>query len=152
MLYGDPGKVTSVVMVSGKSWRISLEALRALIESDRDLRTKILADLRSAMGEYAENIFLVGRATIVERTARWLVLTCSALEIEVLHLKHEALAEVLGVHRPSITIALQTLEGLGLIRSTRRSILIRDMRGLETLAKWIRGANPESKVAVASAQ
>ena len=151
MLYGDPGKVTSVVLVSGKSWRISVKALRGLVESNAHLRARVLGDLRAAMGEYAESIFLAGRATIVERTARWLVLTCCALEIEALNLKHDALAEVLGVHRPSITIALQTLEGMGLIRSTRRSIRIRDMNGLETLAKRV-PANAGSKETFVSAQ
>lgn len=44
---------------------------------------------------------------------------------------HDTLAEFLGVHRPSITYALQALCDTGAIGSERRRILIRDRKALE---------------------
>ena len=48
---------------------------------------------------------------------------------------HDALAEVLGVRRPSVTTGLQVLEGRHLIRSTRRAIVVLDPQGLAEVAR-----------------
>lgn len=44
---------------------------------------------------------------------------------------HDVLAEFLGVHRPSVTYALQALAATGIIALGRRSIIIRDRAALE---------------------
>ena len=51
-----------------------------------------------------------------------------------LTITHEFLAIMLGVRRPGVTVALQLLEGHGLIRATRGQIAIRDREGLMMLA------------------
>jgi CRP-like cAMP-binding protein len=43
---------------------------------------------------------------------------------------HDVLAEFLGVHRPSVTYALQALAATGIIALGRRSIIIRDREAL----------------------
>ena len=43
---------------------------------------------------------------------------------------HDVLAEFLGVHRPSVTYALQALAATGTIALERRSIIVRDRDGL----------------------
>jgi len=43
---------------------------------------------------------------------------------------HDVLSEFLGVHRPSVTYALQALAATGTIALERRSIIIRDRDGL----------------------
>lgn len=43
---------------------------------------------------------------------------------------HDVLSEFLGVHRPSVTYALQALAATGTISLERRSIIIRDRDGL----------------------
>ena len=47
-----------------------------------------------------------------------------------LPLAHKFLAIMLGVHRPSVTVALQALERKGLIRAGREVITITDRQGL----------------------
>lgn len=47
---------------------------------------------------------------------------------------HDVLAEFLGVHRPSVTYALQALAQTGVIALARRSVIITDRAGLETHA------------------
>ena len=44
---------------------------------------------------------------------------------------HDVLAEFLGVHRPSVTYALQALAATGTVSLERRSIIIHDRNGLE---------------------
>jgi DNA-binding GntR family transcriptional regulator len=43
---------------------------------------------------------------------------------------HDTLAEFLGVHRPSVTYALQALAADGAIALERRSIIVRDRAAL----------------------
>jgi hypothetical protein len=57
---------------------------------------------------------------------------------------HEFLAVMLGVRRPGVTVALQLLEGRGLIRATRGEITLRDRDGLVALADSGYGA-PEAE-------
>jgi DNA-binding MarR family transcriptional regulator len=49
---------------------------------------------------------------------------------EVLPITQNLLAEMLGVHRPSITHAAQALERAGLIARGRRQVTIRNRQGL----------------------
>jgi Crp-like helix-turn-helix protein len=47
----------------------------------------------------------------------------------------DLVSEMLGVRRPSISTALQVLEGRPFIRSTRRLIVLLDLEGLARLAR-----------------
>jgi Mn-dependent DtxR family transcriptional regulator len=52
-----------------------------------------------------------------------------------LRLTQEFIAQMLGVHRPSVSIAMGALQRAGLIeRVSRGTIVIRDRRGLEEAA------------------
>jgi CRP-like cAMP-binding protein len=69
---------------------------------------------------------------IAERLARWLLLSLDRQGNERLQVTHEFMAQMLGTHRPSVTLALATLEQAGLIhRAGRRRIDVLDRRGLE---------------------
>ena len=48
-----------------------------------------------------------------------------------LPLTHEFLAEMLGVQRPTVSVALRTLQGAGLIGQRRGVITVTDRPGLE---------------------
>ena len=81
-----------------------------------------------------DNASYGSRGTIVERLARWLLQASQRLRSKHLALTHDVLAEILGVRRPSVSTALAVIEGKGLIRSTRRAIVVLDPEGLEKLA------------------
>ena len=70
--------------------------------------------------------------SIEERLARWILMSDDRWDASDLPLTHEVLALILSVRRPSITDALHALEGRGLIRNQRGSIVVRDRHGLET--------------------
>ena len=50
---------------------------------------------------------------------------------DVLPLKQQFLAEMLGVHRPAVTIAAGALQRAGVIRYTRGKVTVLDRKGLE---------------------
>ena len=125
----------AAVQVAGTAWRITVDSLRQRADADAELRRLLLAHIGSALRELADTISYSGRATIVERLARWLLQATQRLGSRQIALTHDALAEILGVRRPSISVALQTLEERRVIRSTRRAIVVLDVDGLAEQAR-----------------
>jgi CRP-like cAMP-binding protein/CheY-like chemotaxis protein len=136
ILLGDriaPGH--TVVQAAGSAWRIPATDLHRLAESNGDLRRHLLGQIGAALRHLADTASYSGRATIVERLARWLLQATYRVGNRRLELTHDVLAEILGVRRPSVTTGLQTLEGRRLIRSTRRAVVVLDSEGLAELAR-----------------
>ena len=66
-----------------------------------------------------------------ERCARWLLMTHDRVEGDVLLLKQQFLAEMLGVHRPAVTLAAGALQKAGIIRYSRGKVTVLDRAALE---------------------
>jgi CRP-like cAMP-binding protein len=114
--------------------RMSAHRFRAACDDLRGLRTM--------MGRYTSWTY-TGMAQWVacarlheahERMARWLLMCHDRLEGHTLSLTHEFLAQMLGVLRPTVTIAAGTLQKAGLIRYSRGVVTILDRHGLEQAA------------------
>jgi CRP-like cAMP-binding protein len=69
-----------------------------------------------------------------ERLARWLLMAADRVEGNELPLSHKFLALMLGVQRPAVTVAVQSLARKGLIRAGREAIIISDRKGLVGLS------------------
>jgi len=69
-----------------------------------------------------------------ERCARWLLMTHDRVDGDVVPLKQQFLAEMLGVHRPAVTIAAGALQKAGVIRYSRGKVTVIDREGLEDAA------------------
>jgi CRP-like cAMP-binding protein len=125
----------TMVQAAGSAWRIPADTLQRLAENDVVLRRHLLRQAAMVLRQLADTVSYSGRATIVERLARWLLQATYRLGNRRLDLTHDVLADILGVRRPSITTGLQTLEGRHLIRSTRRAIVVLDPEGLAEVAR-----------------
>src|SRR3954463_15497793 len=71
---------------------------------------------------------------ITDPYSRWILMTDDRLDGGELPLTHDFLSMMLGVRRPGVTIAVQNLEGNGLIRAKRGGITVLDRTGLEEVA------------------
>jgi CRP-like cAMP-binding protein len=71
-----------------------------------------------------------GRHSIKQRLARWLLLMRDRFDDDILPITQDILAAMLGVLRPTITVAARELERDGLITRGRRQITIIDRKGL----------------------
>ena len=135
-LIGEPGVASElVVQVPGSAWRISTATLQRLAALHPALQRHLLDQAGVALRQIVDGASYNGRATINERLARWLLQASFRLGTRQLAITHEALSEMLGVRRPSISTGLQLLEGRHLIRSTRRLIILLDLEGLARLAR-----------------
>jgi CRP-like cAMP-binding protein len=66
-----------------------------------------------------------------ERLCRWLKMTQNRVGADTFPMRQEFLAYMLGVHRPSVSIAANALKKDGLIRYERGTLTILDTKGLE---------------------
>jgi CRP-like cAMP-binding protein len=71
-----------------------------------------------------------GAHSAKERLARWLLMMRDRSDDDALPVTQNLLAEMLGVQRPTISIAARELEHAGLIERGRRQVRILDWRGL----------------------
>jgi len=125
----------TMVQAGGRAWRIPAAVLRCAIERSPALRRHLMGHVAHALRQIVDTSMFNGRATIIERLARWLLQASHRLSSTRLIFTHDALSKILGVRPPSVSVGLQILEGKRLIRSTRRAIDLLDMDGLAALAR-----------------
>lgn len=117
------------------------EALRIPASSFRELSHR-LPTLRAVLGRYLAFLFVQTsqcgacnlRHPVKERLARWLLLARKALAADDIPLTHEAVSQLLGVRRASITECLEAFQSEGLIGMRRRFIRIEDAQKLEHMS------------------
>jgi CRP-like cAMP-binding protein len=123
-----------VVQVGGPWLRIRVGALREAIQNSPVLRDLLLRYVHIFMLTISRTALSNGTYSIEERLARWLLMSHDRLEGDDLPLTHEFLSLMLGVQRSSVTLAVQAVEGYGMIRARRALITMRDRGRLLELA------------------
>jgi CRP-like cAMP-binding protein len=97
---------------------------------------------REVIGVYAQaNLLQIMQSAacnalhdVQQRCCRWLLQTHDRVDGDEFLLKHEFLAVMLGVHRPTVTVVLRTLQRAGLISSRYGRIRILQRKRLEAAA------------------
>jgi len=131
LLSQEASPSTGFVQMPGEALRIAWSDLTRAMEEFPAIHAACLYGAGMLMRQITDTAWSNARATLAERTARWILLCYERMGTETLAMTHEFLALMLGVRRPGVTIALQTLEGAGIIRNTRGKIIARDTRLLE---------------------
>ena len=123
-----------LVQVAGEAKRVPAEAFQELAKELPALE-KILHTYTLALMNQASQLVACNRLhSLEQRCAKWLLTTHDHLDSQELPLTQEFLAIMLGVRRPGVTVAAQTLQDAGLIKYRRGRIAITDRRGLEMVA------------------
>ena len=130
--------------VPGSASRLGVDDLRTALRDSPSLHEHLLRYAEAFNVQVAYTALSHGSYTIEERLARWLLMCHDRLDGDDLPLVHEFLSMMLGVRRPGVTIAVQTLEGTGAIKATRGHIIIRDREMLEEAANGSYGV-PEAE-------
>jgi CRP-like cAMP-binding protein len=132
----EPGPTggQAIVQIEGRFARVPAHLLRARFQEDAVLRERVLAFTSVFLSQITQNLVCNRLHAIEQRLAKWLLIVRDRMDGNELHLTHDFLAHMLGIHRPGVSIAVQALEMDGLIRHTRHQITIEDREGLEERA------------------
>jgi CRP-like cAMP-binding protein len=98
--------------------------------------------LRAGLGLYMVAMFtLVSQSaacnrlhSLEERCARWILMTHDRVDADTFPLTQEFLSTMLGVRRPSVTVAAGMLQKAGFITYSRGNMTVVDRAGLEASA------------------
>jgi CRP-like cAMP-binding protein len=122
------------MQVEGASYRIAAADLQAAIDASPSLRKSLLRYVQAFATQVTYTALSNALHSVEERLARWLLMSHDRQDSDEIPLTHDFLALMLAVRRPSVTIALHSLEGLGLIKATRGLVVIRKRLELEQFA------------------
>ncbi|HWB48111.1 MAG TPA: Crp/Fnr family transcriptional regulator [Stellaceae bacterium] len=122
------------VQVAGHGVRLSADAFRRIIAMCPSLNHLLLRYTLALMDQMAQTAACNRTHAIEERCARWLLMTHDRVYANEFPLTQEFLAQMLGVRRPSVSIAAGMLAKAGLISYVRGRITIIDREGLEAAA------------------
>jgi CRP-like cAMP-binding protein len=120
LLVQIPGSATKMPRASFRGAIQSMPSFRSLLETYAE------AFLEQVMVSAACN----GAHDLKQRLSRWLLMMHDRSDGDTLPITQDLLATVLGVQRPTITIAARELESKGLIKRGRRQLTIVSRRGL----------------------
>jgi CRP-like cAMP-binding protein len=120
--------------ISGIASRITVEDFRELVEQ--------CVRIRELLHRYSEFVYetvaqsaACNRLHVIEqRCARWLLMSQDRVGRDTFDLTQEFLAEMLGVRRPGVTVAMGFLAKAGLVAYGRGNIRVVDRPGLEKVA------------------
>ncbi len=119
-----------MVQLSGTGAAISRLAFVQAIEAMPAFRNLMLAHVHALLEQVMVSAACNGAHSLKQRLARWLLMMHDRYDSDVLPLTQDLLAEMLGVHRPTITNVARALQGNGLIACGRGKVTIRDRAGL----------------------
>lgn len=127
-------RLLAIGQITGYSRRIVAEDFRQLVEECEDLG-RLLHRYSQFMFETVSQSAACNRLHVIEqRSARWLLMSQDRVGRDRFDLTQEFLAEMLGVRRPGVTVAMGILEKAGLISHGRGNITVADRAGLEKAA------------------
>jgi CRP-like cAMP-binding protein len=122
--------VRLLVQIPGSAMRMSRVAFTRAMESMPSFRKLMYAYVQAFLEQVLVSVACNGAHSLKQRLARWLLMMRDRDDDDTLQITQNLLGEMLGVQRPSITIAARELEGAGLIKRGRRQVTIRDRQGL----------------------
>jgi len=122
------------MQVTGVGYSIDGALLRTVLQDHSSIRNLLLRYVQAYSTQTTYTALSNAVHTVEERLARWLLMSHDRQDDDGIPLTHDFLALMLGVRRPSVTIALHSLEGLGFVKATRGLIVVRKREELVEFA------------------
>ena len=125
-LGGPSMPVETIVQVSGSALRLDGDVFRRELARDAALREMVNRYAHTVLVQLLQSAACNRLHSLEERCCRWLLAACDRLERHTFPVTQELLAAALGVRRPSLTLALRSLQRAGLVAYKRGQITLRD--------------------------
>ncbi len=123
-----------IVQVAGDALRIEAEPLLTAFDENKAVRDVLLKYTQAMVAQISQNTGCNRVHDVSQRYARWLLEVRDRIECDDLRITQEFIAQMLGVRRPTISVAATDLQSKGLITLDRGVTRIVDVEGLEGAA------------------
>lgn len=124
----------AVVLTDGWALRLHFQRFRSELADNPGLRFHVNRYLHVLIAQTAELVTCTRHHPVEARLARWLLMMRDRSQTDIILMKHETLAQMLGVQRTGVTLAAVNLKRNKVIRYARGRIEILDHAGLEAAA------------------
>jgi len=125
--------LTAQVQVPGEALAMNRITYERQLDN-RDFRTATYRYHEALLNFAMQTALCQAFHNLEERLAYWLLVVCERSQKDTVAFTQEYLAAILGVQRPSVSIAAGRLEDRQLIRSSRGKVTIQNVTGLEDAA------------------
>jgi CRP-like cAMP-binding protein len=115
--------VTAVVRVTGNASRISALRFHEAFSQSGAIRHAVQTHVRALLMQFQHVAACNALHSVEARMARWLLHIHDRIDGDFLPLTQEALSELLGVRRTTVTQVVHKLRVSGAIRSDRRGVI-----------------------------
>jgi signal transduction histidine kinase len=128
------GGTSAIVQVSGPAVRVPTTSLKAVRLANASVRKAIDLYIEARFLQTAQAVACSRLHPLHSRLARWLLGVHDRIARDDFVISQESISDMLGVHRPTVSTALQQIQDEGAIVRRGRAIVITDRSRLEALA------------------
>lgn len=125
---------TSVCQIEGHSLRMTAQDYMQAVDGKTPLRHVSECYMQGYLAHVSQTAACNRRHSLEARLARWLLATHDRVQGRDFLLTQEFLADMLGVHRPSVSMVSAVFQKDGLIQYTRGRMKILDRGKLEAIS------------------
>ncbi|MCP3371326.1 Crp/Fnr family transcriptional regulator [Bradyrhizobium cajani] len=126
--------VTAIARVAGTASMISAAKFRAAYAQSAAIRNVVQVHARAVLLQLQHVAACNALHRVDGRMARWLLQLHDRVPHDLLPVTQEALAQLLGVRRPTVTLTMSKLREAGAVPSDRRGFIEIDRARLERVA------------------
>jgi CRP-like cAMP-binding protein len=131
LLHASTSQETCVCQVEGNSLRMTTEDFKDALKQIERLRHLAECYLQCYLALVSQSVACNRLHTIEARFARWLLITHDRLRGNEFYLTQEFIADMLGVHRPSVSLVAASFQSAGVIEYKRGHMKILSRQALE---------------------
>ncbi len=121
----------ATIQLNGELFRLPVAEFSKLFEHNKRFRDAALHHIYSFVAQISQNAACLCHHKIDQRLARWLLMFDDRTASEKLNLTQGFMAQMLGVHRPTVSKNANDLQKKGFISYNRGAVKILDRQGLE---------------------
>jgi CRP-like cAMP-binding protein len=132
LLAGDVSFTRQVVQLPGTAVRVARAPFLAAVNQSWRLRSRLAAQADAFTAQLMQSAACNASHSAEQRLARWLLTTSDRSGQDALPFTHHAIAEMLAVQRPTITLVVRMMQSAGLIESRRGLTTIVDRAALSS--------------------
>ena len=128
---GESTLSRAVVQSAGYGYRLRASVLKTEFGQGGDLQHLLLRYTQARITQMAQTAVCNRHHTVEQQLCRWLILSLDRLPSNDLNITQELIANMLGVRREGVTLAVGKLQVAGLIHRSRSKITVLDRPKLE---------------------